>query len=376
MKVKISCAGTTLAKDDHSNPLVTKFLPNRSNLWGGCEFYFNDSSIVEADYWVIFGDITFPKETCLCPKENILFFAGEPPSIIRYDSLSEFINQFHRIYISHDNPRHPRAFKCYSPMNWWIDSGHPIKTGEDFNKWSGDGLGYDDFKMMREYKKTKLMSVFCSNKLSTPGHKARFEFCKKAKNHFKDKLDWFGAGVQNMENKWDGVAPYKYHISLENSSYSDYWTEKLADCYMAGSYPIYCGAPNIHDYFDREMLTQIDIRFPKSSFAMIEKIIEENTYEKSKDKIIEARDLVMDKYNFFNLIAEIARKDAGCHNKKEVITLYNWDHFTTLRPSFLEVKKKSFPVKISNSLRKKFKKLDLAVKDEVLLKKIQFCSKK
>ena len=370
VRVKISAGNVSLAAQDHSNPMMNKFLPGRGNLWKNCEFFYNDASIIEADYWVVIGE-SFIHETCLCPKENVIFMACEPPQTIRYDSLSPFINQFYRLYVSHEQAKHPRVYKAHSPMNWWVDAGHPIKSGDDFKEWKGEGFGYDEFKKMREYEKPKLISVFCSNKVYSPGHRARLDFCIKAKEHFGDQLDWFGAGVRDMPNKWDGIAPYKYHLSLENSSSNDYWTEKLADAFMAGAYPIYYGAPNIHDYFDREMLTQIDIRHPKTALAIIEKVIAENTYEKSKEKILQAKDLVMDKHNLYNLISEIVAADAGKYGKKEMISLKNWDHFLALNPDFLIVKKKNFFQRIKNSLHKKFVKLQLALTDYFLSLKLK-----
>lgn len=125
IRVKISCGGVSDAALDHSNPLIYKFLPGRGNVWKGCEFFFNDASITQADYWVIIGE-SFAGETCLVPKENVIFMACEPPQTIRYDSFTPFINQFYRLYTSHENSPHPRSYRAHSPMNWWVDAGHPI----------------------------------------------------------------------------------------------------------------------------------------------------------------------------------------------------------------------------------------------------------
>lgn len=370
IKIKISCSDTSLPNGD-TNPMINKFLPNWSNLWKNCQFYWNDDAIQEADYWIIIGNINNDQESCLCPPENVIFMALEPPSITRYDRIADFINQFYRVYLSHENVKHLRAYKCKPALNWWVDAGHPIKTGEEFNNWRGSGLGYDDFKKIQKYNKTKLISVFCSDKIFSPGHKARYNFCKKAKEHFKDRLDWFGSGINEIESKWDGIAPYQYHITIENSRFPDYWTEKLADCYMAGTYPIYSGAPNINEYFDQGSLTTIDIRYPKLSLAIIEKLIAENTYEKSQKKILQARDLVMDKYNLFNTIAEIVIKDNGKYCHKQLVKLKNWDHYAAINPQIFITKKRSFIAKISRSIAKKFNKLKLWIVDNLLLIKFK-----
>jgi hypothetical protein len=43
---------------------------------------------------------------------------------------------------------------------------------------------------------------------------------------------------------------YRFSIIIENSKTDNYFTEKLVDCFMVGTVPIYWGAPNIDKYFD------------------------------------------------------------------------------------------------------------------------------
>lgn len=42
----------------------------------------------------------------------------------------------------------------------------------------------------------------------------------------------------------------QYSIIVENSSYENYFTEKIIDCLISKTIPIYFGCPNIKDYFD------------------------------------------------------------------------------------------------------------------------------
>jgi len=79
------------------------------------------------------------------------------------------------------------------------------------------------------------------------------------KDYFGERIDIFGRGINEIEDKWDALDRYKYHIALENSVVEDYWTEKLSDAYLAGCYPIYYGCPNIEKYFDISSLARINI---------------------------------------------------------------------------------------------------------------------
>ena len=101
----------------------------------------------------------------------------------------------------------------------------------------------------------------------------------KLKEHFKDKLDWYGNGINPLDRKWDGIAPYKYHLTLENQSTYNVITEKLYDAFLGLSYPIYWGAPNVNDYFEDNSLIKINLNDLKGSIQIIEKVIAENYYE-------------------------------------------------------------------------------------------------
>ncbi len=359
-RIKISCGDSAIASSDGSNPMITKFLPGRKNIWKNCEFFWNDKSVKKADYWFVIGDVFDAQESCEVDANNLILMTSEPPSIRRYDTSEEFVKQFGRIATCHSDFRYGKFFSSKPPINWWIDAGNPIKTQVEFDEWNGAGLGYDDFKKLREIKKEKLLSVFCSAKIFTEGHKARYDFCKKLQEHFKDKVDWFGSGVRPIVDKWDGVAPYKYHIALENFSGPNYWTEKLMDPLMVLTHPIYCGATNIRDFFSEEQVSMIDIRYPKTAIAKIEKLIEGNFYEKNLAEALKARDLVMDEYNLFNLITQITEDDAksGLSSFKPQFKKIKKEEFF-LPKSGLEPtrRRKNFLQRIKKSVAKKLKKL-------------------
>jgi hypothetical protein len=165
------------------------------------------------------------------------------------------------------------------------------------------------------------MSVIVSNKKITKGHAKRIKFVKRLKEHFGKNLDVFGAGNEKLEDKWDGIAPYKYFIALENSSFPDYWTEKLSDAFLGGAYPLYYGCPNIHDYFSKDSLTLIDINNVSRAIETISRTIEACTYERSIKNIEIAKNLVLNKYNLFAIIADYCVRNQS-HNSKTSVTVF------------------------------------------------------
>lgn len=96
------------------------------------------------------------------------------------------------------------------------------------------------------YKKTKNVSIISSHKNDTNGHKLRHEVIQK----FELSIDIYGRGYNYIEYKLDGLKDYRFSIVIENCK-RDYWfTEKLIDCLVTGTVPIYWGCPSIGDFFD------------------------------------------------------------------------------------------------------------------------------
>ena len=71
------------------------------------------------------------------------------------------------------------------------------------------------------------------------------------------------------DNKLDIQQQYRFSIAFENSdSVPGYITEKLFDCFAAGTVPVYLGAPNISDYIPSRCF--IDLRDYSSYEALYE----------------------------------------------------------------------------------------------------------
>ena len=95
-------------------------------------------------------------------------------------------------------------------------------------------------------RKNKKYDVFKNDKYLT-------SFGNKNYQQFKDtnKIDFYGSGCDNpIDFKVDGLKNYRFSIVIENSIESDYFTEKLLDCFLTGTIPIYWGTKNIENYFD------------------------------------------------------------------------------------------------------------------------------
>jgi hypothetical protein len=171
-------------------------------------------------------------------------------------------------------------------------------------------------------EKSKVISIISSNKVITPGHRQRLKFALKVKKVFKDKVDLYGRGLVPMNYKWQALASYMYTIVVENSRYNDYFTEKLVDSFLAYTFPLYYGAPNINKYFDEESYITIDINKPKESLSIIERLIENKEHYFSHiQSLIEQRNKVLNKYNLFALMADLA-KLTDCYSNYQLKSIH------------------------------------------------------
>jgi hypothetical protein len=111
------------------------------------------------------------------------------------------------------------------------------------------------------YNKSKIASLISSNKNIGPGHVYRLNWV----NRLKDKIDIFGRGIKTINKKEEALCDYMFSVTIENDQYSTYWTEKILDCFVTGTVPIYHGSPDIGDYFNSKGIITLDDNFdPKN----------------------------------------------------------------------------------------------------------------
>lgn len=272
--------------------------PLQQGVWGDCTFILNQEK-KECDYWVVFEGLS-KGESAYCPRENTILIMAEPPTLKQY--RPEFLSQFAVIITCRTNLNHHRTIIDQPGLPWHI--GRRQKEHVNLS-WSKD---YDELSAINHFEKKKTISVISSTKAFSDGHRLRLDFVRKLQNYFGDRIDVFGRGLQEIEDKWDALAPYKYHIAIENCSVNDYWTEKISDSFLAGCYPIYHGCSNIDKYFNKNSLSRIDIEQPEHAITIIENIIKQNQYEQRQKELWEARQKVLNNYNLFPMITSHINK--------------------------------------------------------------------
>lgn len=136
------------------------------------------------------------------------------------------------------------------------------------------------------HEKNKLVSFIFSWKQWNPYHRMRY----RVYDRFKDSnlVDFYGTGCEKpIDLKITALKDYMFSIVIENSIENGYFTEKLLDCFLSGTIPIYVGSKSVCDIFDEngiiffegdenlpEILSNIDKNFYLSKLSSIQKNFE------------------------------------------------------------------------------------------------------
>lgn len=271
---------------DWNDPDIFRQTPGNSGVWDNVQFINGNS---------MFADIVVVLNV---PPKNIFGFfreggswlmSQEPPHDF-YRWQTESFKDFDKVFTFWDKDEFPRAniVHLQTCLPWHVE-----KSYDELVK-----LKVDDISVKRNE-----VSWITSSLNTRPGHTIRLEFLEFLKNQgFEFSL--FGRGFQPIKDKFEGIAPFKYSIAIENFSCNDYWTEKIADCFLSWTMPIYFGCKNITDYFPKDSIISIDPRKPGEALEIIKKAMSDNAWEKNLRQIQVARELILNEYQFFPAVAK------------------------------------------------------------------------
>ena len=110
------------------------------------------------------------------------------------------------------------------------------------------------------HKKTKLVSMVSSGKQMCEGHFFRNNKMKEYQS-MNLPIDYYGRKFNPFNKKEDVLNDYYFSITIENEKYSNYYTEKLMDCFACGTIPIYYGTPQLNTMFNMDGIILLHDKF-------------------------------------------------------------------------------------------------------------------
>ena len=259
--------------------------------------FTRDADCDDYDWLVVFdeipdrdtGTIRNSCETLACPKEHTILATWEPTSIKCYTKA--YARQFGELLTNRP----------------WSAEKHPsYHLGRGYYRWL-TGRTYPENATAKIPPKTKLISAVCSAKaMKWTKHFARIQILKKLIAEVPG-AEWYGHYIREFGKKFEVMDEYKYHVALENHIEKDYWTEKIADAFLCECLPFYAGAPNLDEVFPRESFIPIPIDDADKAISIIKSAIASNEYEKRRGAILEAKKLILEKYNFWAQTIEVIK---------------------------------------------------------------------
>lgn len=267
-------------------PDLFRQTPGSKGEWKGIRF--TEDPVSDCDYLVVLNGVPEPLEVS-CDPRNAWAFIQEPACM---DRIFPFVRKGHkpyaRVFTDNRNLRGKRYSHYQTCLPW-----HVNRT-------------YDELVSAPIPEKSREISWVTSNLAFMPGHRKRLGFLENLASSLP--FDLYGRGFNEIPDKWDGIAPYRYTIAFENHSGLDYWTEKLADAFLAWSLPIYYGCTNILAYFPEESMIRLEGDLDDGP-ERIREAIAANEWKQRLDAIAHARDLVLNKYQFFAFVTECIQGD-------------------------------------------------------------------
>jgi hypothetical protein len=259
--------------------------PSGKAVFDNYRFEINNDC-AECDCWLIWGGLSHPETVNVYP-ENVIYITDEAHDQRVF--TEEFLQQFINIASVRKDVVAKNLYPIHEFAPWY------------FNK------SYDFLSVLEPPIKTKNISVISSNLTWLPGHKKRFDFVNGLIAHFKDKVDVYGRGFNEIPDKYDALIDYKYSVAIENNCMPGYFTEKISECFLAYTMPVYYGCPDIHNYYDCKSMINIDINDYQGAFKKIEELIETDPYHQYLPFVEGSRQKFLHTYHMFPAMIELVK---------------------------------------------------------------------
>lgn len=282
--------------------------------------FFLLNEISPQTQWLAVVDEPFAEIATPIPIPRRVLFITEPPEVKVYPQ--EFLRQF-GIIVS------PYAIGGVASESILVEN--PCVTwqyGVDAPSQSSFMQSLSDIRQMPVPSKSKLLSVICSTKAFTQAQRNRLAFVEKLQVCFGSRVDVFGRGRNPVSDKQIAIAPYKYHLVLENNYIANFWTEKLTDSWLGYAYAVYLGAPNIEGICPSGGLLALEPDNDEANLDAIARLLYEDPWQRALPAIRQCRQWAIEANNVFSRVARIIRESAS-----QRVALPNLKKADVLRPS-------------------------------------------
>ena len=205
-------------------------------------FVVDDQHKTNSDFHLglFFSKAVFAPDVFRYPKPQRLAVLSETPFDPSHRRVDEVLTNFDVVFTHqrHLYEQGPPFFPLMLGTNWLV--------GDDVGKLAPEEIAG---------RKDQLVSFVGSiEHEKNAGYTLRHQVCEMI--IADGTIPCFGRGIQPFESKRDVTEPFMFCIVMENFSQDYYFTEKLVDCLLLETIPIYFGCPGIGSVFDERGLLQ------------------------------------------------------------------------------------------------------------------------
>tara|TARA_B100000674_G_C37974256_1_gene978546 strand:- start:1562 stop:2473 length:912 start_codon:yes stop_codon:yes gene_type:complete len=280
-----------------------------SGLTQNAQYFFKENEASQCDYHLTLEPIKKKYRNRSGRDIDTIFYHMEnkriwEPSLKDLDGINIYISPFQNKFA----PRNIKYIRYFPCVPWFYGISFAVNAGL-LHKPLYSGIELDAIRSSKIKKKDKLISMIVSGKEGTYGHAWRKNLAISLKHAFGDKIDIYGFGFNPIPDKRIALDNYVYSIVIENSCEEYYVTEKIVDCLIGWSIPIYSGAQNIDNL--------LGVKVPRIEYGCTV----ETAVKKIKDIIFasewdyemlqKARAVAIDKLNIFTALPSLVREGSS-----------------------------------------------------------------
>ena len=231
------------------------------------------------------------------PQENIIFLLREPPlpEVVRINQRNYKLASKYCGYISGPDEFAPTP--DYMPAIWYVN--------RPFSELDSGNIP----------EKLQPCSWITSGIARTQNHRKRLAFLKMLQDS-EVSFDLYGRGLPDwsnslgaVENKWNAMAPYYYNLAIENYAENDlYVSEKLWDALLSWCLPIYYGGSAADKLLPPGSFLRLPSMDEKGIAYIKEVTANPDAWHEAKDKIAEARQIILHELNLLNWLSNFVEK--------------------------------------------------------------------
>ena len=289
---------------------LKKNTPNNEGIWKTIE---GTDNIFKCDYIVVLDNLD-QELLKLGPQRFMIIINNNLDKIIHFQrENTAWLNAFPKSWYSQMIPNLKHNYSYEDNFLYTFTTAHFLNKT------------YDELKALEYKPKTKKISTVMSSKNTGITYTQRRNFLINYSRTYPNTIDIFGKGWSKHElgdnykgelnsyhqdtntttSKYDGLRDYTYSICLENFPNEKVTSEKITDALLAWCMPIYSGSKSTAKYYPEDSFHLIDVTDSQSIEKTYE-LAETPITQKNIDAIRQARNLILDKYNLWEQIYQIA----------------------------------------------------------------------